>query len=187
MLTSRQPHRVTSGRITHLTFVNTSSIHQYSNHRWRACSLFSTQRQTKPSQNSRYKALFTTDGSIFKKVHYTDLLEDNLRNHKYVCPSHFTIPSNTCFGAFSYSAGIQHGNLHLSRVVMSRVTCFILQTRTAACISHHWRKEKLGRDFGTNEGEWTGEVESRQEKVPGSRVGIHGHILTYPRRERENL
>ena len=32
----------------------------------------------------------------------------------------------TCFGAYLYSAGIQHRNLHQLSVTMSRVTCFIL-------------------------------------------------------------
>ena len=38
-----------------------------------------------------------------------------------------------------------------------------------------------------NKGEWTGKVEVSEEEIPGSRRGMHGYILTYSGRYRENL
>ena len=39
--------------------------------------------------------------------------------------------NNTCFGAFSYSVGTQHRNLHQLSVMMNRVIYFTLRTHTA--------------------------------------------------------
>ena len=42
----------------------------------------------------------------------------------------------TCFGAYFYSAGLQHGTVHQLPVTMSRVTGFVLWTDTRTSISH---------------------------------------------------
>ena len=51
----------------------------------------------------------------------------------------------------------------------------------------HLTKEKLGRGFGKNAGEWTGRVEISKEELPGSKRSIYGYILTYSWLERENV
>ena len=38
-----------------------------------------------------------------------------------------------------------------------------------------------------NAGEWTGRVEISKEEIAGSQRGMHRNMLTYSRRERENL
>ena len=40
---------------------------------------------------------------------------------------------------------------------------------------------EIGRSFGKNAGEWTGRVEISKEKIPGSKRGMYGYILTYSR------
>ena len=43
--------------------------------------------------------------------------------------------NNTCFAAYLYSAGTQHGDLHHLSVKMSRVVYFILQAHTGTGVS----------------------------------------------------
>ena len=38
-----------------------------------------------------------------------------------------------------------------------------------------------------NAGEWTGRIEIIKEEIPGSKLSMYGYILTYSRRERENV
>ena len=38
---------------------------------------------------------------------------------------------------------------------------------------------KIGRGFGKNACKWTGMVEISKEEVPGSKLSMHGYILTY--------
>ena len=40
---------------------------------------------------------------------------------------------------------------------------------------------KIGRDFGTNAGEWTGTIEISKEEIPGSKRSMYCYILTYSR------
>ena len=82
---------------------------------------------------------------------------------------------STCFGAYLYSAGTQHGNptpaggpiysagLHRN---------YMLATANAG---------KIGRGFGKNAGEWTGGVEISKEEISGSKRSMYGYILTYSR------
>ena len=58
-------------------------------------------------------------------------------NRRHIC----TI---TCFGAYSYSAVTQHGNLHQSSVTMSRVAYFILRVQTGTCTGHSQHREHSG-------------------------------------------
>ena len=82
--------------------------------------------------------------------------------------------NNTSSGAYVYSTGTQHGNLHQLSVTMSRVTYFILRANIGTSVSRSQAQEKLGRGVGRNAGEWTGRVEISKEEVPGSRRSMHG-------------
>ena len=42
-------------------------------------------------------------------------------------------------------------------------------------------QEKLKRGFWKNEGEWTRQVEFRQEEIPRNRLSMHDYVLTYSR------
>ena len=44
--------------------------------------------------------------------------------------------NNTCFGAYLYSAGTQHGNLQQLYVTISRLTYFILRAHTGTGVRH---------------------------------------------------
>ena len=46
---------------------------------------------------------------------------------------------------------------------------------------------KIGRGFGENAGEWTGNVQISKEEIPGSKRSMYGYILTYSRLYRENV
>ena len=51
---------------------------------------------------------------------------------------------NTCFGAYLYSTGTQHGNLQKLSVMMSRMTYFILQAHTGTGVSHSQHRKNSG-------------------------------------------
>ena len=59
----------------------------------------------------------------------------------------------------------------------SPISYFILQANTG----------KNRERFGKNAGERTGRVEISKEEIPGSKLSMYGYILTYSRRERENV
>lgn len=42
----------------------------------------------------------------------------------------------------------------------------------------HLMQGKVEGGFGTNEFEWTGTVENRNEAIPGSGISMHGYVLT---------
>ena len=69
-------------------------------------------------------------------------------------------PTGTCLrqGDLFYSAG-----LHINHVLVTANT------------------GEIGRGFGKHAGEWTGRVEISKEEVPGSKLSMHGYILTYSR------
>ena len=90
--------------------------------------------------------------------------------------------SNTHFGAYLYSAGTQHGNLHQSSATISKVTYLILCVQTEACVSHSYHGKNSGEVLGKNEGERTGQVEIRQEEILGSRRCMQSYILIYSTR-----
>ena len=46
---------------------------------------------------------------------------------------------------------------------------------------------EIERGFEKNAGEWTGRVEISKEQIPGSKRSMHGYILTYSGRKRENV
>ena len=46
---------------------------------------------------------------------------------------------------------------------------------------------KIRRGFGKNVSEWIGRVEMSKEEIPGSKRSVYGYILTYSRRQRENV
>ena len=54
--------------------------------------------------------------------------------------------TDTCFWAYLYSAGTQHGNLHQSSITTSRVTYFILRAHTGTGVSHNKHRKHSG-DF----------------------------------------
>ena len=88
--------------------------------------------------------------------------------------------NDTCFGAYLYSAGSQHGNLHHLSVTMSRVTYFILRAHTATGVSHSQLRKNPGEIWEQNVGEWNGRVEISKEEIPGSKRSMCG----YSRRRR---
>ena len=47
-----------------------------------------------------------------------------------------TQKNSICVGAYLYSAGTKHGNLHRLSVTTSRVTYFILRAHTGTGVSH---------------------------------------------------
>ena len=61
------------------------------------------------------------------------------------------------------------------------MTYFILWAYTGPGVSRSQHREKNGRSFGKNTGEWTGKVEISREEIPGSKRSIYGSILTYSR------
>ena len=64
---------------------------------------------------------------------------------------------NTCFGAYLYSAGTQHKNLHHLSVAISRVTCFILRANTGTGVSnsqHRKNSEAVSEKMQVNEHDW---------------------------------
>ena len=65
------------------------------------------------------------------------------------------------FLAYSYSAGTQQGNLHPA-----------LRAYTGTGVNHSNTEKKSGE---------VGTVEISQEKIPGSKRGMYGYILAYPR------
>ena len=50
----------------------------------------------------------------------------------------------TCIGAYLYSAGTQHRNLHQLSVTMNRVTCSILRAHTETGVSHSQHRTNSG-------------------------------------------
>ena len=64
------------------------------------------------------------------------------------------IHRNTCSGAYSYSAGTQHGDLHLAVVTTSRVACCLFHRGT--CFSHTEHNKNEETELATSETEWTG-------------------------------
>ena len=80
-----------------------------------------------------------------------------------------------CFGAFSYSASTQHGNLHPAR--WSILFCGLTQEAVLAIANTGKTRDR----FEKNAGEWTGRVEISKEEIPDSKCSMHGNILTYPR------
>ena len=68
-----------------------------------------------------------------------------------------------------------------------RVTCFILRDYTGTSVSRSQNRKKSGEVLEKNAGEWTGRVEISKEEIPGSKRSMYGYILTYSRRERENV
>ena len=71
----------------------------------------------------------------------------------------------SCFLAYLYSAGTQHGNLHPA----GRPILFCGPTQEP-CVSHRQNRKKnhQGR-LWKNAGEWTGGVEKSKEEIPGSK------------------
>ena len=67
-----------------------------------------------------------------------------------------------------------------STVMISRVTFYFAGPHRNWC-SLQQTQEKLRRGFGKNAGEWTGKVKIMKEEIPGSKLSIHSHILTYSR------
>ena len=65
----------------------------------------------------------------------------------------------------------------------SRVTYFILRAYTETGVSHSQHRQKLGRSFGKNAGEWTGMVEICKEDIPGSSLytDLVGYTRTWSR------
>ena len=43
------------------------------------------------------------------------------------------------------------------------------------------KKNKIGRGFRKNAGEWTGRLEISKEEIPGSKRSMYGYILIYSR------
>ena len=82
-----------------------------------------------------------------------------------------------CFVLFLslYSAGTQHGNLHLARWPISFCGPTQEPVSAAANIGKTWER------FWKNAGEWTGRVEISEEEIPGSKRSMHGNILTNSR------
>ena len=83
-----------------------------------------------------------------------------------------------------FSLFIFHG--HSTREpASSRETFFILRANTGFGVSHSQhreeKKQKNGRGFGTNAGEWTGRREISKEEISGSKRSIYGYVLTYSR------
>ena len=92
-------------------------------------------------------------------------------------------PNSTCFEAYLYSAGIQHGNLHQLSATTSRVTCFILRACTGTGVCHNHNNKNSGE--GLEKCRWmaidrAGRNQFKEE-IPGSRRSKHGYILTYSR------
>ena len=77
--------------------------------------------------------------------------------------------SNTCFGAYLYSVGTQHRNLHPTGWPI----LFCWPTQEAVLATGKTREK-----FGKNAGEWTGRVEISEEEIPGSKRSLYGYILT---------
>ena len=71
------------------------------------------------------------------------------------------IHNNTCFGAYLYSVGIQHGNLHQLSVTTSRVTSHRNLHQPQLTQEKLWE-----RVWGKNEGEWPGKVRIHEGRNP---------------------
>ena len=78
----------------------------------------------------------------------------------------------SCFWAYLYSAGTQHGNLH--RAGWPVLFCGPTQE---PCVSHSQHRKNRER-FWKNAGEWTGRVEISKEKIPGSKRSMCGYKMT---------
>ena len=85
-----------------------------------------------------------------------------------------------CFGAYSYFAGTQHGNLYSAGWPI----LFCGSTQKPVLITANTGKTR--ERFWKNAGEWTGRVEIKQER-PGSSRSMHGYILAYSQALKENL
>ena len=98
--------------------------------------------------------------------------------------------SNTCFGAYLYSAGTQHEN-RLKSVDYEKCAVFFLFFFRRLTLEFASAKtnaiEKYGEDLEKNEGEWTGEAKIRTRKKLWHRLSIFGYILTYSVLLRENI
>ena len=73
----------------------------------------------KVSDYPRTEYCETCHQSLLESQNYTNKFETPTQKH-----------NNKCFGAYLYSAGTPHGNLHHLSVTTSRVTYFILQAHT---------------------------------------------------------
>ena len=72
--------------------------------------------------------------------------------------------SSTCFGAYLYIVGTEHGNLHQLSVTTSRVTIlFCRPTQEPKLATANTGKTR--EIFGKNEGEWTGKEETRKKSL----------------------
>ena len=102
----------------------------------------------------------------------------------YLQVIHFTSHHTTSqlFWAYLYSAGPQHGNLHLAGWPI----LFCMPTQEP-CVSHSQHKKKSGEILEKNAGELTGRVEIGKKEIPGSKRSMYGYIQTYSRLERENV
>ena len=112
-----------------------------------------------------------------------------------------TMHNNTSFGAYFYSAGIQHGKLRQSFGTMSTVTYFILRVHTGTCVSYSWtledknikpqdifgREKSLKKKKKKKVDRWIRKVDFGKEEIPGSKRSMRGYILTNYRLHRENL
>ena len=68
-----------------------------------------------------------------------------------------------------------------------RVTYFILRAYTGTDVSHSQHKKKLGEVLEKMQVNGLERVEISKEEIPGSKRSMYGYILTYSRRERENV
>ena len=71
--------------------------------------------------------------------------------------------NNTCFGAYLYSAGTQHGNLHPAGWPI--LFCGPTQEPVSAAANAGKTREVFF--FLKNAGEWTGRVKISKEEIPG--------------------
>ena len=98
------------------------------------------------------------------------------------------IRNNASFGAYSYSAGSEYGNLHQSSVTTSRLTrSTVISGPTKELVFAKHKARKNGKRSSKNEAEWTGKVDIRNGEIPGSRQSMHAYTKAYVRLYRENL
>ena len=119
-----QPQRIISELKTNSSLSPSYSVQKSLNHG----SLF-----LKPQLSVKYFTKKPTQHTPCHRTHQF-LSESQIYIHNFKMP--IQINSNTCFGAYSYFAGTQHGNLHQLSVTMSRVTYFILRAKTRTNVSH---------------------------------------------------
>ena len=120
---------------------------------------------------------------IHSTSHYTTSLFFSDYNSNYIhnFETQTRKNNNTCFGAYFYSAGTKHGNLHQ---LSNYEQCD--QFYSAGLHRNRWyprltQEKKPGQAPEKNAGEWTRRVETSKEEIPGSRRSMHGYIRTCSR------